>query len=76
LEDRDTDFRRSDVNVVVDNLNFMTISDIKKQAKQRHIQKTESKASKSQDSKKDDSSEDMSGLDQLMSFDLFHESNN
>lgn len=76
LEDRDTDFRRSDVNVVVDNLNFMTISDIKKQAKQKHNQKSESKATKSQDSKRDDSSEDVLGLDQLMPFDLFDESTN
>ncbi|XP_076619846.1 tRNA methyltransferase 7-32 [Colletes latitarsis] len=33
LGNRDTDFRKSDVSVVIDNLNSMSISDFKKQAK-------------------------------------------
>ncbi|XP_076176509.1 tRNA methyltransferase 7-32 isoform X2 [Ptiloglossa arizonensis] len=34
LENRDTDFRKSDVSVVIDNLNSMSILDFKKKAKQ------------------------------------------
>lgn len=75
LENRDTDFRRSDVNVVVDNLSSMTIADFKKQAKQKHKEITKSEISKLQNSKNDDS-EDVSELDQLMFTELFDESDN
>lgn len=73
LENRDTDFRRSDVNVIIDNLSSMTIADFKKQAKQKHKEITESEISKLQNSKNDDS-EDIS--DQLMFMKLFDLSDN
>lgn len=76
LEDRDTDFRRFDVNVVVDNLNSMTIADFKKQAKQKHKEINENKVTKQQDNKNDDNNEDILGLDQLMSAHLSDESDN
>ncbi|XP_033356015.1 putative tRNA (cytidine(32)/guanosine(34)-2'-O)-methyltransferase [Bombus vosnesenskii] len=76
LEDRDTDFRRFDVNVVVDNLNSMTIADFKKQAKQKNKETNENKVTKLQDSKNDDNNEDILGLDQLMSAQLSNESDN
>lgn len=75
MEDRDTDFRRFDVNVVVDNLSSMTIEDFKKQAKQKHKEINETKRIELQD-KKDDSEEDILGLDKLMSTELFDESKN
>lgn len=76
MEDRDTDFRRYDVNVVVDNLSSMTIEDFKKQAKQKHKEINETKRTELQDNKKDDSEEDILGLDKLMSTELFDESKN
>ena len=76
LEDRDTDFRRFDVNVVVDNLNSMTIADFKKQAKQKHKEINENKVTKQQDNKNDDNNEDILGLDQLMSAHLSDETDN
>lgn len=75
MEDRDTDFRRFDVNVVVDNLSSMNIEDFKKQAKQKHKEINETKRIELQD-KKDDSEEDMLGLDELMSTELFDETKN
>lgn len=75
MEDRDTDFRRFDVNVVVDNLSSMTIEDFKKQVKQKHKEINETKRIELQD-KKDDSEEDILGLDELMSTELFDETKN
>ena len=54
----------------------MTITDFKKQAKQKHKEITKCEISKLQDSKKDDDSEDVLGLDQLMFTELFDESYN
>lgn len=76
MEDRDTDFRRFDVNVVVDNLSSLTIEDFKKQAKQKHKEINETKRIELQDNKKDDSEEDILGLDNLMPTELFNESEN
>lgn len=76
MEDRDTDFRRFDVNVVVDNLSSLTIEDFKKQAKQKHKEINETKRIELQDNKKDDSEEDILGLDKLMPTELFDESEN
>lgn len=76
LADRDTDFRRPDVSVVVDNLNSMTISDFKKQAKQKSKTKNEHKTCETRDSKDNKLSEDLSGLPELMSNALSIESGN
>ncbi|KOC64897.1 hypothetical protein WH47_04485, partial [Habropoda laboriosa] len=69
LADRDTDFRRPDVSVVVDNLNSMTISDFKKQAKQKCKKANEHKKTEVQDSKNNkdnDTDKDVSELNALM----------
>ncbi|XP_076759905.1 tRNA methyltransferase 7-32 isoform X2 [Xylocopa sonorina] len=75
LENRDTDFRRPDVSVVVDNLNSMTISDFKKQAKQAQNTINEKK-NEPQASKGNDSNEDVLELDKLMSTELSDKSTN
>lgn len=67
LQNRDTDFRRSDVNVVVENINSMTISDFKKQAKQKRKEANESKVAETQDYKGSDDNEDVLELGKLMS---------
>ncbi|XP_033338234.1 tRNA methyltransferase 7-32 [Megalopta genalis] len=41
LENRDTDFRKADVSVVIDNINSMTISDFKEQAKRKRKETNE-----------------------------------
>lgn len=64
LENRETDFRRSDVSVVVDNLNSMTLEDFKKQAKQKH-KKTNESETKPEDTKKT-GCEDSLGLEKSM----------
>ncbi|XP_017890866.1 putative tRNA (cytidine(32)/guanosine(34)-2'-O)-methyltransferase [Ceratina calcarata] len=64
LENRDTDFRRSDVSVVVDNMNSMTISDFKKQAKQKRKGMNECET-KPKDSKEADC-EDASGNKEII----------
>ncbi|KZC07486.1 hypothetical protein WN55_08257, partial [Dufourea novaeangliae] len=72
LENRDTDFRKSDVSVVIDNLNSMSISDFKKIAKQKR-KETNEKIINSDN--KETISEDALGLTEVMSTPLSDNTN-
>nr|XP_034170949.1 putative tRNA (cytidine(32)/guanosine(34)-2'-O)-methyltransferase [Osmia lignaria] len=74
MGNRDTDIRKLDVSVVIDNLNSMTISEFKKQARQKRKEANESGVTQV-DSKEDDNSQDVLGINELMSAALLDESN-
>lgn len=73
MGNRDTDIRKPDVSVAIDNLNSMTISDFKKQARQKRKEANESRVTEV-DSKEDDNSQDVLGINELMSAALLDES--
>ncbi|XP_076237110.1 tRNA methyltransferase 7-32 isoform X2 [Calliopsis andreniformis] len=66
LGNRDTDFRKANVSVVIDNLSSMSISDFKKQAKEKR-KGARTKKTEKVESKEDIIDEDSLGLAELIS---------